>query len=165
MGLGELTVRIAGCDRRKARLEAVARPRNHGDGYPLHDFRPPVPAREVQQVVRPHQPDKARIGCPLRQLPDRVGGVAGAELGLDVGDMDRGMMRHIAGTLHALGKRRHALHGLERVLRRYEPPHLVQFKPAHGHQADMPVALMGRVERAAEQADAQAVRQAGQEGS
>ena len=51
-------------------------------------------------------------------------------------------------------KGRHAGDRLQRVLRRHQPPHLVEIEPFEGGQAQMQVTGVSRVERAAEQPDA-----------
>src|SRR5262249_4971141 len=49
--------------------------------------------------------------------------------------------------------RRHAAHRLQRVLRRDQPPDLVEVELLQGELADMKMPAMRRVERAAEEAD------------
>ena len=53
-------------------------------------------------------------------------------------------------------KRRHAGDGLQWVLRRDQPPHLVEIEPFEGGQAQMQMTGVSRVERAAKQPDAAA---------
>jgi hypothetical protein len=97
-------------------------------------------------VVREAPPERAQ----------RVGGIAGAEPGLDIGDPEPGVQGQAAGAGQALGEGRHAARLLERVLRRDQPPHLVEAEPAQGLETDPVMALMGRIERAAEQPDPEA---------
>jgi hypothetical protein len=87
---------------------------------------------------------------------ERVGGIAGAEQGLDVGDPEAGVARQPARAGQALGKGRHALLLLERILGRDQPPDLVEAEPAQRLQADLEMTLMGRIERAAQQPDLEA---------
>src|SRR6185437_14293042 len=71
------------------------------------------------------------------------------------------MARHAAGRGQALGEGRHALHGLQRILRRDQPPDIVEPEPLERQAAEMQMAGMRRVEGAAEQADARAPRRPG----
>src|SRR4029453_8714804 len=52
------------------------------------------------------------------------------------------------------GQRLHAVVGLERVLRRDQPPDFVQAEPLQRLEADMAMALVRGIERAAQKADA-----------
>jgi hypothetical protein len=61
-------------------------------------------------------------------------------------------------------RRRHVHGRLERVLWRYQPPHLVEAKPPQRLKAQMDVAVMGGIEGSAEQADAPRWRMADAEG-
>src|SRR6185503_9004318 len=58
----------------------------------------------------------------------------------------------------AILQRRHANAGLQRILRRDQPPHIIEAELFQRHLADMQMTLMGRIERAAEKADAQTRR-------
>jgi hypothetical protein len=53
----------------------------------------------------------------------------------------------------ALAQRAHAGRGLERILRRDQPPDFIKAEALQRLAADMQMALMRRIERAAEQAD------------
>jgi len=59
----------------------------------------------------------------------------------------------LASLLQPQRERCHAGDRLQRVLRRDQPPHLVERKMPQREQAQMQVAAMGRVERAAQQPD------------
>jgi hypothetical protein len=61
----------------------------------------------------------------------------------------------------ALGEGRHAKGGLQWVLRRHQPPHFVKIEGTQRQAADVQVAAMRRVERAAEQPDAPPSRNQG----
>ena len=160
--------------RRAARQLRRARLRHPGDGQamchgPRHrsirigmplenrnraggEDRPPVPpARQLGQVVGAHQPDEPVPG-PCGQPAQRVGGVAGAEPRLQRQHPQARVTGDRRRPGHALGQRRHAGLGLERVLRRDQPPDLVQLQPLQRLQADVAVAGVRRIERAAEQA-------------
>src|ERR1700712_882965 len=81
-----------------------------------------------------------------------------AEIVLDVHHDDARMARHEAGTAHAVAQARHALRRFQRILRRHQPPDLVEAEPLQRHLADMHMAFMRRIERAAEQPDPHARR-------
>jgi hypothetical protein len=63
------------------------------------------------------------------------------------------MARRRHGRSEAVGEGCHAAHRLQRVLRRDQPPDLVERELAQRELADVEVAAMRRVERPAEQAD------------
>ena len=63
------------------------------------------------------------------------------------------MARGTAGGFHACGERGHARLVFQRVLRTHQPPDLVEREPPQRLDADVPVALMRRVERPADKAD------------
>lgn len=81
----------------------------------------------LQQIVRAHQPDEAVLSLDIRQLCQRVGRVSGAEPRFGIADMNTGIGGgNLFGSRHALFERGHAVGGFQRVLRRDQPPHLVQ---------------------------------------
>ena len=78
-----------------------------------------------------------------------------AERRLDAGHADARVARDLRGrrvTRRARSSERRAR--LQRILRRDQPPHLIEPERPQAHQADLPVALMGGIEGAAEYADA-----------
>lgn len=106
------------------------------------------------QVVRTHQPDKAMLRKTPPQFHQRLRGKHRAELRLDPAHRDPRMPSHPSCGRHALRQRCHAPARLKRVLRRDEPPDVIEPQPLQGQQADMAVPAMGGVERAAQKADA-----------
>jgi len=82
------------------------------------------------------------------------GGIAGAVIPLEVRDADAGIIGAGLGGREAGLVGRHALIRFQRVLRRYQPPNLVQIETVQGGQADIQMAPVGRIERAAEKTDA-----------
>src|SRR3546814_8798683 len=62
--------------------------------------------------------------------------------------------RQAARRRHALGERRHPARRLQRILRRDQPPYPVESEAPQRFLGDLPVAVVGRIEGAAEQADA-----------
>ena len=61
-----------------------------------------------------------------------------------------------AGAGHPFLERRHAGRRLQRILGCDHPPHLVEHQKAERKHADMRMAVMGGIERAAQDADAKA---------
>ena len=81
----------------------------------------------LQQIVRTHQPDKPVLSLNIRQLCQRIGRVSGAEPCFGIANMNTRISgRNFFGGRHTLLERRHAVRGFERVLRRYQPPYLVE---------------------------------------
>jgi hypothetical protein len=108
---------------------------------------------ELAQIVGAHEPYEACLGEAAPQFFQRVGRIARAEPRLDAGDLDAGVVGDLGGKRHALGERRHAGLVLQRILRRDEPPDLVEIEEMERQEADMPMPAMSGVERAAEQPD------------
>jgi len=92
----------------------------------------------------------------LLQGVDGIDGEDGAEISFDIGYDEPRIIGNGAGGLHALGKRRHTIRCFQRILRRHHPPDLVEGEPVEGDTGDVPVAVVGGIERAAEQPDARA---------
>jgi hypothetical protein len=90
----------------------------------------------------------------MLQRRNGVGGVAGAEPRFEVEDPDP----RVAGQAGCLGaallEAGHAALRLQRVLRRDQPPDLVEIEALQRFETDVAVTGMGRVEGAAEEADA-----------
>ncbi|GGF12295.1 hypothetical protein GCM10011611_17380 [Aliidongia dinghuensis] len=63
------------------------------------------------------------------------------------------MLRDLSGLGEPLVERRHALDRLQRILRRDEPPDLVELEMLQRQQADVAMAAVRRVEGAAQQPD------------
>ena len=118
---------------------------------------------DLREVVGTHKPDKAGVRKPPPELGERIGRVAGSEPSLEVGDGDPGMPHQGSRTGEALLEGRHALDRLQGVLRRHQPPDLVEIEPLQRLEADMKVASMSGIEGAAEKPNpsAGAARQRG----
>ncbi len=108
---------------------------------------------ELREIVGAHQPDEMLAREKRLKRRDRIDAVMRAELRFEVEHADARIARDGSGLLQAFGKGRHAGDGLQRILRRHQPPDLVEMKPLQGFEADMAMAFMGRVERAAEKTD------------
>lgn len=126
---------------------------NRNGGQPEHVF-PTVPAADLSEVVGAHQPDEVGARKAPAQLAEGVGGEARAEPRLEIGDLDARMARQGPGALEAVAKRCHAFDRLQRILRRDQPPDLVEVETLQRLEADMVMAGMGGIEGAAQQADA-----------
>src|SRR5215472_12390394 len=101
----------------------------------------------LRQIVGAHQPNEAKLRKALLQLPQRIGGKARPEPRLEIGRLDTRMVRcQGSGGGEAVGQGGHALHRFQRVLRRDEPPDLVEIERAQRLEADMEVAAMRWVE-------------------
>ncbi len=105
--LAETLDRLGGAHRHHG-----SRPLDDRDGHLPGEIGPAVPAAEDLQVVAAHQPGEFHLRKPPLQRPQRVEGVMRAEIALDVHHDDAGMARHDPRAAHALGERRHAVHGL-----------------------------------------------------
>ena len=107
------------------------------------------------KVVSTHDPDRPDIRQALAEIAERVDGAGGAEVFFDTGHIDRRVRDDAADGIETgveIGQIRVVL---QRIARRHQQPDPVEFEPLQGHHGDVPVAGMGRVERTAEQADAQ----------
>src|SRR5579862_1006629 len=118
--------RTAGCI--KAWAEAI----DHRYGHHLGDVAPALPAMEAAQIVSTHDPDEMHTGAAPDQIADRLVGVAGAEFGFEVGDINAGMMRQGSGGGDARGEWRKAPGVLERIAGSDQPPNAIEAQPLHG---------------------------------
>src|SRR6056297_2669520 len=75
---------------RGAGPDPVARPCENADRHHAHDVLPALPAVELREVVRPHEPDETHARIARDQRLDGLGGEAGAEARLDIRDDDPG---------------------------------------------------------------------------
>jgi hypothetical protein len=126
----------------------------HRSGY----LAPVPPAMELRKIVGPHQPHEVQPGPAPHERAQRIDCVARAQIALDRGDSNRRAPRLRPGRGEAGMERGHGLAVLERIAGRDKPPHLVEAERVAGEQRYAPVSAMGRVEAAAEQADAAATR-------
>ena len=123
----------------------------------MEEFAPAAPVDELGQDVGASQPDEAGLRVSAAQGAHRVERVARARQQLGRVDADARMMADdLAGAGDARGERLHAIAGLQRVLRRDQPDHLVQLQASQRRLGDVGVALVRRVEAAAEQPHAHA---------
>jgi hypothetical protein len=111
---------------------------------------PAVPAVDLPQIVRPHQPNEATPGKTPAECVQGFGSITGAELRLQIGDPDPRMTGQPRRTGQARGPGRHAVRRLQRVLRTDQPPHLVEGQGLHRLKTGVTMPLMRRVERSAQ---------------
>jgi len=119
---------------------------------------PPVlPAVKLREIVSAHDPDEAQAGTAAAQIADGVRSVARSDDGFETADIDPRIVGHFARGLSAFLQLVQAAIILKRIARRHQPPDAVEFQPLDRELADGAMRGMGRVERAAEQADAHSI--------
>ena len=128
--------------------------RHHGDRRCPGDLPPAAPARQLVQVVGAEQQREAGAREAAPEQRQGVGGVARAELRFDAGRDHAAAVGHAPGRGEARREGRHAAGRLQRVAGRDQEPDLVEAERCQGPLRHVPVPFMGRVEAAAEQADA-----------
>ena len=129
-------------------------PRQHGEGNPAHQLQPAKPARQLLEDVGPHQPDETHARELTQQPAQRVDCVARAEHRLNRAGDHAAAIRDVARGPQAPVERRHAAPRLQRIAGRHEQPDLIEPQSFACEIDDVAMALMRRIERAAEQADA-----------
>ena len=125
------------------------------DGKQVEDIAPLLPSIELNEIVGPHDPDEIDRREKAHDRLKRIGGEARPEAGLQSRHMDARVVLERYGGLHPLLQRGEFGLVLERIARRHQPPHGVEPEPPQGDEAGVAMALMRRIERAAEQSDAQ----------
>ncbi len=153
-------VPFCGLPGQSAARGAGARHDQHRHG--AYDLLPAPPAWELNEIIRPHQPDEARTGEAALQFAQGVARVARAKPRLDIRGDDSSPIGNPPGTCQALSLCAHPGGGFQRVAGRDHEPELVQPQMPHGLLGDVQMPFMRRVERAAEQADLQPVAMASQ---
>ena len=129
-------------------------PVKNRNGHGLEDLGPALPGRQLQQIVRAHQPDEIMLRMKPFEGAERIDRIARAEAAFDVADANSWMPRRGGRGRHAQSKVGHVGTGLEWVLRRYQPPDLIEGQPFQGQYANMAMPGVRRSERAAQKADA-----------
>jgi len=142
--------------RREKRRSAAHPGRNTlaGAGQDAHrnglgNLTPVLPKVELRQIISPHQPDKSNLGVTLTQLCKGLSGVAGAQRGLDIGDLHTRMLHHLPRSFHPFAQGRWPPF-LKRVSRTDQPPNLIKTKPFERLTGDMHMPCMGRIKRSAQ---------------
>ena len=121
------------------------------NGKGLEDLLPAPPVREIGQIVGAHDPNKLVTRMVSPDAVNSIDGISTAVASLAIAYADCWMARLALDGCIPLLEWGHACHGFQRILRRNQPPQFIQAKPVDGLTADMKMALMGRIERAAEQ--------------
>lgn len=128
--------------------------RENGDRYRFHDRSPVPPTVELQQIVRPHQPDEPDVRIRFLQRGDRIRRELSSVPRFKVGNDDPrigGCDGFGAGEPAVEGG--HAFLRFQRILRRNEPPHLVQPQKAQRLFGNVQMPVVGGIERSAQQTD------------
>jgi len=128
----------------------VTRTRGHCDGNAADEVQPTAPAWQLHQDIRTHQPDEPCAWKPQQQQAQRVDGVARSPKRFDGAGDHAPTIGDAARRSQPVGKRRHAVPWLQRIARRDQQPHLVQPQLPPRQFDDMPMPLVGGIERAAE---------------
>lgn len=118
------------------------------------DLAPIPPASEMFHIVCADDQGKGDAGITPPQRAQGLVGVLTAQFGFERGDHHGGPLGPHVGRSKTLAE--WARLRLQRILRRYQPPHAVEPKPRPRRIRHMRMALMRRIERAPEQADAHA---------
>ena len=108
---------------------------------------------DLRQIVGAHQPDEMLARMDRTERYDGVGGVASRELRFDREHANARIAGEGVGSSEAPRQGRHSGRGFQRILRRDEPPDLVEIQALQRFEADMAMTLMRGVEGAAEEAD------------
>jgi hypothetical protein len=135
--------------------EANAATVDDTDRKEREDVAPGAPAVEIDKIVDAHDPDEMHGWTATAQDANGVDRVAGADLRLDIGDVDARMPGTRPRRRDAGSERGQFPDILQRISGRHQPPDAVEAKPLHCEQADGTVRRMRRIERAAKQPDAQ----------
>jgi hypothetical protein len=132
----------------------VGRACENRNGNTRENRLPMLPMADLREIVGAHQPDE----IDSRPTPLQRGKCVGSEMRTESRFEIEDTNARIAGDAHctcdAFLQGSHAGGGLERVLRRDQPPDFIEAKALQRLAADMQMALMRGIERAAEQADA-----------
>ncbi len=116
----------------RLRCQGIGRIRRPGENRnrdQTEEVLPMLPARHLNEVVGAHDPDEPAAGIARLHRPQRIDGVDGAEPAFDVGDAHPPVRRDAARRGESPFERGHLRRALQRVLRRDQPPHLVQRQP------------------------------------
>ena len=138
------------------RIKRIGSAVEYCNGHQSEYFRPATPVRHLGKIVRPHEPDEIDARKTELQHLQRIYRVEGAGSRLDIEDPDVRMAGDRPRRLEPIGVRCHSLLRLQRILQRDQPPHLVELQETQRQKADVAMAFVCRVERAAEQPDPEA---------
>lgn len=109
----------------------------------------------LQKIVGPHQPHEAVLPLNIRQPGQGVRRILCTQPRFGVTDMNARIGGgDLLGGSEPFLIGRHPIRRLQRVLRRHQPPHLVQAQQLQRLLTYIQVSVVGRIERPAQQADA-----------
>jgi len=121
-----------------------------------HDPVPMLPAGEMLEIVRAHQPNKIDTRKKPMQARERRPGMARTDRPLDPCGQDAAAIGDAARARQTIGEGRHAARGLQRIAGRDHEPDLIEPEAPTGKARDMAVPVMRRIEGATEHADTHA---------
>src|ERR1019366_2376818 len=144
--------RRAPMQRRQGRTGTI----DDGHGNKPRDAGPALPAIEDAKIIRPHQPNEMDAAAALLQKSDRLIRIGGADRGLDRRDFDARMMTDFSRRFDTHGERRQFPRVFQWIGGADKPPDAVEAQAPQREQAFGPMAVMRRIETAAEEANTQA---------
>jgi hypothetical protein len=113
---------------------------------------------KARQIVRPHDPHKAHERATPFEEGQGARGKRRRQVALEGRDLDARIFRQGPAQHQPLGEGGKFAARLQRITRRHQPPDLVKPKPFENGFTDLAMGDVGRIERAAEEADALAWR-------
>lgn len=142
------------CDTTSQRSVRIRLTIENGNGNQVEQISPVSPGRQLQEIVGADQPDEAAISVAFQSF-NRIHSILRTKLSFQIRDKKfRVARRNIPCRCHAGCETGHIGPGFQRILRGDQPPDLVEIEPFRRFQADAAVTVMGRIEGAAQQADA-----------
>lgn len=127
--------------------------RENSDGNHRSQPPPALPARQLCQTVRPHQPHEMHMRKALLQQSDRFYGEALPKPRFDIRRNDSPSVCNPLRRGKTHPERRHALTGLERIPWRDHEPHLIQAQSPQGPPRQHEMTRMRRIKRPTQQTD------------
>ncbi|MEM6388189.1 MAG: hypothetical protein AAF718_18350, partial [Pseudomonadota bacterium] len=90
---------------------------HHHEGHQASDIAPALPAVELPEIVRSHDPDKIDGWVELRNEAQRIGRVAGGHVDLAGADFHARIGGDVLTGLHTVCQRREVSRVFERISR------------------------------------------------
>ena len=131
------------------------------NGKRLEDILPAAPALEICQIVGAHHPDEAMARMAAAETLDGVGAVWTVPALFAIAHPNRRVAGEAPRRGQTLFERRHAALRFKRVLRRDQPPDAIEAEIGQRKARDVEMALMGGIERTAQQPDPRAAPSGG----
>src|SRR5208282_181920 len=129
-------------------------PVDDDDRRKVRDRSPVAPEMELAEIIGPHDPDEPDSPGAPREPGQRIVGIAGADMGLDVRHGDARAGYEATGGLDARLQGGEVRLRFQGVARRHQPPDAIEAEAHERNACDERVTIMRRIERTAEQADA-----------